>query len=166
MHQLTIDIAKYLLIVPVLIVVLVWVFQKKWSDRIRMATLLVCGGLLAILLAKVAGHFFYDTRPFVAGHFKPWTPHAADNGFPSDHTLLAAFLTYVVTVYSWRWGLVSLACAIAIGAARVIIGVHHITDIIGSFVIAGAGFLLGKWIVRAAPRLYRRNSTGQSNETS
>ena len=36
---------------------------------------------------KAIGHFYYDPRPFIVGHFAPLIPHDADNGFPSDHPL-------------------------------------------------------------------------------
>ncbi|MDP3995235.1 MAG: hypothetical protein Q8P78_01305, partial [bacterium] len=43
---------------------------------------------LAYVIAFVARSFFYSPRPFVESGIAPLIPHAPDNGFPSDHTLL------------------------------------------------------------------------------
>ena len=39
-------------------------------------------------------------RPFVVQHVAPLFPRDADNGFPSDHTLLATFFAVCVFFYS------------------------------------------------------------------
>ena len=62
--------------------------------KFTLAWQLVVGGLIALGLARLGGHFYYDTRPFVRDHVKPLFAHAPDNGFPSDHALLTSFLAF------------------------------------------------------------------------
>src|SRR6185437_16083076 len=96
------------------------------------------------------GHIISDPRPFVVGHFTPLLPHANDNGFPSDHTLLASFLGYAALRYS-RWiGIAALVAAATIGLARVAAGIHHLEDIIGSFVITGVATLVVLLLIKLA----------------
>lgn len=145
-------IAKYGLIVPVLLALYVFVRLGNSRKRLEFAVLLIGGGILSLLLAKVSGHLISDPRPFVVGHFTPLLPHANDNGFPSDHTLLASFLGYVTLRYS-RWvGVAALVAAACIGLARVAAGVHHLEDIIGSFVITGVSTLVVLLLVKLATR--------------
>ncbi len=88
------------------------------------------------LTALVAGHFYNNPRPFVVEHFVPLIPHGDDNGFPSDHVLLASAIASIWTIYSKRIGLILWGAALLIGIARVYVGVHHTIDVMGSALIA------------------------------
>lgn len=152
MHQFTIIVAKYFIIFSILLAF--WTFIEL--PRRQKKHFIIVGALAAILslmLAKIGAHFYYDTRPFVAGHFTPYFSHGADNGFPSDHTLLAGFLAFVCFKYSKKFGSTLLVLALAIGLSRVHAGVHHLTDIIGSLVFAFIGtvlaFMLAKRLEKA-----------------
>lgn len=141
-------VAKYGLAVPILLALYTFIRLRNRQKRIEFAVLLVGGGILSLMLAKVGGHIISDPRPFVIGHFTPLLPHTADNGFPSDHTLLASFLGYVTLRYS-RWAAIAaLVAAAAIGLARVAAGVHHLEDIIGSFVITGVATLAALYVIK------------------
>ena len=127
--------AKYLIIISVLVTMsVVWIVPQK--DRVRFTILLVLSLPIAYILAKIGGHFYMNDRPFVVGNFTPLVEHGADNGFPSDHTLLASSLAAVVTLIRPRIGVLLWLCAIVIGACRVLAGVHHVVDIIGAMIIA------------------------------
>jgi len=78
----------------------------------------------------------------VSHHLLPLIPHAADNGFPSDHALLAAFLAFTMFLYSRRASLLLLIIAVLIGWARVATHIHSPIDIVGSFVIAGLSVII------------------------
>ena len=72
----------------------------------------------------------------------PLIHSATDNGFPSDHTLLLATAAVIVALVN-RWaGAVGLVFALLIGLARVYVGVHHLLDIFGSFVIVAIAALI------------------------
>lgn len=132
-------VAQYLIYILVVVTVVWWLRLK--SGKKRAAVLLVGSGVLALLLAKVGAYFINDPRPFTEG-LQPLFACAADNGFPSDHTLLAATMAFVVMTWSWRKGLVLLTGAVLIGAARVIANVHHISDIIGAVAISAVATLV------------------------
>jgi undecaprenyl-diphosphatase len=109
-------------------------------------------------LAKIGSHLYYDPRPFVSDHVTPYFGHSTDNGFPSDHTLLAAFLAFFTLGYSRRIGWILAGLTILIGGARVIAGVHHTVDVVGSCVIAGIAVGIA-YVVRA--KLSDRRRPGQ-----
>lgn len=141
MHSLVILIAKDFIVLPVLIAAYVWLRLESHAKR-RFLILVVGGAIGSVLLAKIGSKLFYDPRPFVAGHFQPYFSHSADNGFPSDHTLLASFLAFVTLRFSRFWGGIALAIAILIGLTRVVAGVHHLVDILGSIICAGLAVLI------------------------
>lgn len=142
MDELIKLVAKYAILIPILLAIYVFIRQKGKRTRIDLAILIVAGGILSLALAKIGSHLISDPRPFVVGNFTPLIPHANDNGFPSDHTLLASFLGFALLPYSKKIGLTTLAVAIGIGMARVAAGIHHLEDILGSFIITGGATLL------------------------
>jgi undecaprenyl-diphosphatase len=144
-------VAKYFIFLSIVIVAIFWL-RVDMSRKFKLAWQLILGGAVAELLAVVAGHVYYDTRPFVIEHIKPLISHAADNGFPSDHALLASFLGFTMLFYSRRLGLLLLLIALLIGAARVAAHIHHPIDIVGSFVIAAIAVI----VVRVLAHLWQR----------
>jgi undecaprenyl-diphosphatase len=146
-HSLIIVCAKYLFVLPVFISVFYWLFGFSKPERVRYTLVLVACGVLAYLLAKVGGHFYYDTRPFVADHFLPYFPYGTDNGFPSDHTLVCALFAAVMWPFRRKVSAVLYGIAIVVGTARVISGVHHPIDIIGALVIASLAVWLANLVV-------------------
>jgi undecaprenyl-diphosphatase len=140
MHMLITLIAQYFIIVSLGLTV--WFFLRLPSNaKRRFLVQAVIGGVCALILAKIGSILFYDPRPFVVGHFIPYFSHNADNGFPSDHTLLSSFVGFLVLKYNKTWGLVLLSMAAIIGLSRMIAGVHHSIDIAGSFLFAGISVL-------------------------
>jgi len=145
-------VAQYAIILSLVIAVAVWLRlsrQQKWE----FAVTVVVGGVIALALLKLGSAVYFDQRPFVTEHIAPLFPHAADNGFPSDHTLLSMLLAMCVLFYRWRWGVVLVAITLALGVARVEAHVHHPIDILGAVVFAAVAALLAR---SSARRLTRR----------
>ena len=140
--------AKYLIFLSVLITGIFFFIQLK-PDQKKFLLYAVITLPVIFIIAKLSSLLYFDPRPFVVGHFIPLIPHAPDNGFPSDHTLLGAALAVIVFAFSKRVGILLFIIAILVGAARVYLGIHHIVDIIGSLVISiGVGILLYQLIVK------------------
>ncbi len=122
-----------------------WLLAPRVT-KFPLAWQLVVGGLIALGLARLGGHFYYDTRPFVREHIKPLFAHAPDNGFPSDHALLTSFLGFTLWRYSKLLGSLLLANAVLVSWARVAAHVHSPIDIVGSFIFSLVGTLVVVWI--------------------
>lgn len=128
--------AKYLIMLSLVFAAVSFLKLSKVEKR----SILIFGAIalpIIYLTALIAGHFYNNPRPFVIEHFVPLIPHNDDNGFPSDHVLLASAIASVWIVYRRRIGLMLWVFACLIGIARVYVGVHHPIDIIGSVIIAG-----------------------------
>ena len=53
---------------------------------------------LTYVLGVIARSLYFNPRPFMVSGVEPLISHAADNGFPSDHTLLLASIASLVFI--------------------------------------------------------------------
>jgi undecaprenyl-diphosphatase len=155
--------AQDLIVVP-LLYTLYLVLKLRDKKRINYLILLIAGGFLSLVLAKIGAHLYYHPRPFLTDHITPLFKASHDNGFPSDHTLLAAYLGFAVLSHSRRDGLILLAVALLVGWARVAAGVHHFTDILGSFVITAIAYFLVNWLLIKYKSSRRKSASGSISE--
>ena len=129
--------ANYLYVL-LLLIALIWYLTRPLEEKLEM----IAWGIVALpvmyLLLIVAGMVYDDPRPFAVGHYTPLIPHDADNGFPSDHTLLCSATSSIVFFYSKRMSALLWALTALVGVSRVWTGLHHATDILASVIIAFA----------------------------
>ncbi|MDB5194001.1 MAG: phosphatase family protein [Parcubacteria group bacterium] len=153
MNTLYIFGAKYLFVLSPLLGL--WWFVKLPKERRKRVFIFGLLTLpLAFILAKTASHFYMNPRPFVVDHFTPLIPHAADNGFPSDHTLFVSAIAAVVTFFNRRLALLFWLVAIAVAVSRVAVGVHHPIDVTFSAIIAA----VSAYIVHFFLKCYNRHN--------
>ena len=147
MHTLIVDIAQYLLYVLAAVAAVVWLLL----DRAGKVTLAVQAGLGLALVGigiLVAAHLHTDPRPFVHDpNSKPFFAHAADNGFPSDHSAAAGLLTALVFWWKRLVGVLVAAGAALIAWSRVAAHVHHLQDVVAGLLIGAAAGALAIWVV-------------------
>ena len=111
--------------------------------------------LITLPLAFFTGRFlslFIDSpRPFVVENTTPLIDHVANNGFPSEHTLLVATVALLVYTEHRTFGILLAVVAILVGLARILANVHHGIDVAGSIVIALASVAfacVGVWLLQ------------------
>ena len=158
---LTVFLANYSIFVDALAAVIVIVgllYHRPRFVAFRWAVAAAVLLVLSFVFVQLGGLLYYDPRPFVVGHFQALISHAADNGFPSDHALLAAALVAVVGLIYIPLALPFALLAIVIDWTRVGVGLHHVIDVEGSSVFVALAtliaLLLRPIIVRwVAPRL-------------
>ncbi|MDO8639544.1 MAG: phosphatase PAP2 family protein [bacterium] len=135
MNFLSIVIAKYLIFLVIKIPVFYFLIQKRNTQK-RMLVFMVLNLALIFIAAKILSLLYYDPRPFVINHFTPLIPHAADNGFPSDHALLSFAVSFSIYIFNKKLGLLLMLFGILIGISRIYVGIHSPVDILGSFLIS------------------------------
>lgn len=148
---------------------LLWVMGAAWivgwilvsrRDGFRSAAIQVVvtaiAGLALMLIAQALHH---DPRPFVENPtVHPLFPHAADDGFPSDHAVAAGAMTgLIATRFRLLWIPFAVA-AVAIAWARVAAHVHHGQDVIAGLAIGVVAALLGWLVARMVVNYLRRRS--------
>ncbi len=128
----------YLLGLAWLVVALRRLRSLSWRTVARVVAL----GVLAVVGSKVLTHVIIDPRPYLVTHTRPLIPTSHDNGFPSDHTLLAAALTASLWWIDRRWlGAFALGTLLVL-LGRLGVGAHHTLDVVGSVVIAAVAALI------------------------
>lgn len=138
--------ATYLVYIEIL-AFCVFLLLARRRVRARLTLISLIALPLAYITAKIASFFWYDTRPFVESGIAPLIDHAADNGFPSDHMLLAATMAAIVTLRYPRISIMFWLMALLIGASRVFAAIHHPIDIFASSVIGIASAFVAFYVV-------------------
>jgi undecaprenyl-diphosphatase len=132
--------------------VALWCWPAAPADRARrqrVAAAAVVAALLALLLGQGIGHLVPEARPFATDpDTRLLIAHAADNGLPSDHALVSFALGGTVVWWNRRLGVAALALAVAIGIARIYVGVHWPGDIAAGALV---GLLVGGLAARTVP---------------
>lgn len=144
MDALIIFCAKYLIYAVALAGVAYLYFAPSWK---RYGIVAIISVVLSVAVGKLLGLLWFDPLPFVQSGAQPLFAHAANNGFPSDHTLVAAAIASAVFAYNRTLGLALWVCAIVIGVARTLAGVHHPVDIIAAALVAAAAGALAYFAV-------------------
>ena len=102
---------------------------------------------LGLLVGKIITQFYDRARPFVAhpGAVHLFASHGRDASFPSDHaTASMAIAVALLLRRRFRWGTLALVLALILDFARVAVGFHYPTDVLGGAAI-GALAALALW---------------------
>ncbi len=148
--DLTIFTAKYLILIDVALAVVVLGMTLYGRPRIEILRWVVAATLilaLSLLFSRIGSVVYDDPRPFISDHVRPLIPHAADNGFPSDHALLAAAVVALVAIANLRLVLPFAFVGVLIDWARIGAGIHHVADVVGSSVIVALATLIALLLV-------------------
>jgi undecaprenyl-diphosphatase len=107
--------------------------------------------LLALGVGQLVSGLVDRSRPFVdhPGQVHLLIAHARDAGFPSDHATGSFAIATALLMRHRRAGLVALVLAIAVSVARVAVGAHYPTDVLGG---AALGALAAAAIVATPVR--------------
>jgi membrane-associated phospholipid phosphatase len=136
------------------VLLVAFVRQRRWGA----AALMLLVGVGAQLLSNTLKLLFQRARPEILGELTDVQTFA----FPSGHAMVSTacygFLVYLAwhRFPSGRWPILATAIVLVglIGASRVYLGVHYVTDVLAGFI---AGFvwldavLIGARLLRGRP---------------
>ena len=126
----------YVLAIAIGILMLVLVLARRRREAAFLAVV-IAGSVLVNGAMKV---FFHRARPSLA-----WARVPPDYSFPSGHSMNSMAVALALAVVVWQLGgrragltalLVGVAVSLVIGASRVYLGVHYLTDVIGGYAAA------------------------------
>lgn len=166
MNRIIVFSAQYLLVFVVLLLAIAWLKTAK-QIKIKFLVATILSGIIALVISRIASKLYFDPRPFVTQHVKPLFPHAADNGFPSDHALLTGTLTAITYFYSKKFAVWMTILTFLVGLARVLAKVHSPLDIAAGWVfgIIGAvtSYYLVEWYFGKYRSATKKQQAGVSN---
>jgi len=127
----------FVLIAAAVVIGLINLHRVTWVTVARMIVAVVVAGMLTLLIK----HLVNDPRPFMVEQYVPLAHASSDNGFPSDHTLVAALLVAWAWLLDRRWTGPFIVGLLAVLLGRLGIGAHHTLDVLASVVFAALGLL-------------------------
>jgi undecaprenyl-diphosphatase len=129
-------------VLTVVVVMAVWV-RGGHTGRVR--------AVLYLVAARVVELGIETTVKYLMNRRRPSVQHALaivhDPSFPSGHTAGTAVLCVSVLVLAWPrlsrlghvgWATAAAVAVIAVGASRVVLGVHYVTDVLGGALLGVA----------------------------
>lgn len=161
MNSIIIFCAKYLFVFVALVFCWAWLKAPR-RYKVHMAAAIVAAGIVAAILDKLAGKLYYDPRPFVTHHVTPLVSHAADNGFPSEHTLFSFTVATALYFYRPKLSYLAFGLAILVGIGRVAAHVHSPIDIIGGIVLGLAAGWAGYQLARILTEKYLKKPVAKA----
>ena len=118
------------------------------TPDMRLATwLMILGNVIALSASGIAKAFTHRARPFE----RPWFYLPPDRyAFPSGHSARMGAIAMVVAVRYPPLALPVFALALLVAACRVLVGVHHFTDVTVGLLLGWGGgaaaLLFAPWI--------------------
>ena len=146
------EVVIYLLVLSIAVTWFLRSEREAWRFRAISCGLAVALGLLmnqAILL------FAARTRPYDLGLTHLIVEKSADPSFPSDHATVAFAIAFLLLFRRDRFAGPYLAIAILVGLARIFIGTHFLTDVLGGAAVAFVAAAVIHKLYRPESRLNR-----------
>jgi undecaprenyl-diphosphatase len=141
---LGIFLASYFPYFLILIAIYLLLRRGNWRESIYFFSLASLSVILSRGIITEAIRFFYHRpRPFLALEIQPLINHLDSGSFPSGHATSFFALALAVFFINKKWGWRFLVATIVIGIARIFVGVHWPSDILGGAIIGlGSAFLI------------------------
>jgi len=107
-----------------------------WKKHLKpLATFYLTAIFSRFVVTEIIRYFLPRSRPFIDNEVNLLISHSASNSFPSGHAAFYFALGMAIYLYNKKAGLVFLFAALLTSIARVYVGVHWPTDIIGGVVV-------------------------------
>ena len=115
-------------------------------------TILVIPVGIATLISEGISQIYFRPRPFAAlSGIQLLTPHSADGGMPSHHTVFMAAMATAIYLHNKLVGLTLGVLTLLCGLARIAAGIHYPSDVL-------AGLAIGISIVVVINKLLKDGS--------
>ena len=128
--------AKFLPVVFALALIGLWLTWKPINQRA--AFLAGLSALVALGIGQLVGMAFPRPRPYLAHTVHLLIAPTADTSFPSDHATLGFAVAVLVWRFNRRAGTALLLLVLILAFARIFVGAHYPTDVLGGAVLGSA----------------------------
>ena len=133
-------VADYLIDLIPLLVIALWCRGQGLQRNLAVKACLVA--LVALGLNQIIIVLWPHPRPFMVRMGHSFMAHAPDSSFPSDHTTVFAAIGLTLVFHSVRsaigWSILALGMLVA--WARIFLGVHFPSDMVGAVAVVCLGW--------------------------
>lgn len=98
--------------------------------------------MLAFFLVTILRKLINRPRPYESMNIQPLVDHKSGESFPSRHAVSAMIIALMCFKVHIDLGIFALVIAILICSSRILAGVHHISDVLVSIMIAVIIYLI------------------------
>lgn len=134
LKKIIIDICDYFPYIPFCMYPCLLFFLFLNQNPLFMMTIIK--PLSAFLIVTLFRKIVNRPRPYVAMNIKPLLTHKQGESFPSRHTVSAFIIALMFTHVNVYLGIMTLIVAMIISGSRILAGVHYISDVVVSILIA------------------------------
>jgi undecaprenyl-diphosphatase len=134
------------------ILVLLFIWKK---NRLMVISVAISVFLSRLVIAEIIKIIFHRSRPYVVLDTakKLITENTDFKSFPSGHAAIFFAIALAVYFYNKKLGIWFFVAAILIGIARIFVGVHWPSDVLGGAVIGIISGLIITRIIRTKTRV-------------
>ena len=140
--------AQYLAYLMVLAALFLILKERDWKRRVYHFSLASLSVILSRgIITEIIRFFYHNPRPYMALNFKPLLSGEISFSFPSGH--MAAYFALALAVFyiNKKAGQWFLGIVVLMGIARIFVGVHWPSDILGGIVVAVLSFYAVKYFL-------------------
>ena len=121
--------------------------KKKKEYKIMIAEALFSAILARFVITNIIRFIYFRPRPFVNYQVNLLLNHKMEGSFPSGHAAFFFALSFVVYFFEKKAGILFLTISLLMGLARIFVGIHYPSDILGGiFVGMISALLLNKYL--------------------
>jgi len=138
--------AKYLAYILVFILIVFILRQKNIKQKFTFFLYFLFGGIVSrFIFVPFLRYFIHRPRPF---EFLKFSPLISESGwsFPSGHISFFFALSFILLAFNKKWGIYFMVFSLLMGVARIFVGVHWPTDILGGIIVGYLTFLIFKYL--------------------
>ncbi len=122
----------------------------------KMVFTAIAAGILSRYVITEIIRFFYDRpRPFEVLDVYKLVARDGGGSFPSGHAAFFFAIAAAVFIYYRKWGILFYLFALAMGVARVIAGVHFLSDILGGAIVG----IISAYLINHLVSKYKKHSS-------
>lgn len=110
-------------------------FLALWFKFRLRAFLGGAGVVVAYAISEVVKLVVREERPCRTAPSLAECPAPGDWSFPSNHSVIAGASAMAIWALHRTWGWVAAVCALAAASSRVVVGVHHVHDVLAGLVL-------------------------------
>ena len=145
--------ADYLAYILVVAAIVLGFTIKSKKEKLYYFLFIALSTILSrAVVTEVIRFFYVRGRPFVVLRFQPLLGNETFSSFPSGHAAFFFALGFAVYYFNKKAGLWFLASALLMGIARIFVGVHWPSDILGGAVLGA----LSVYVITLSLKLKRQ----------